>query len=157
MSFSLSNIPRVKDIKKRNGETKKELVAKCYVLIKEQDKITKLIRLALKNYLAERLEHTSTTNLSYELLQDNIKELLEYCCDRSYNNITEKDVINSENKILQHIKWCTEYHNTKRLVFKEEDYNMYGLNSKDLGKVEVFDDTDKDMEAYLAYLEKIGG
>ena len=157
MSFSLSNIPRVKDIKKRNGETKKELVAKCYVLIKEQDKITKLIRLAFKNYLAERLEHTSTTNLSYELLQDNIKELLEYCCDRSYNNITEKDVINSENKILQHIKWCTEYHNTKRLVFKEEDYNMYGLNSKDLGKVEVFDDTDKDMEAYLAYLEKIGG
>lgn len=157
MSFSLSNIPRVKEIKKKNGETKKELVAKCYVLIKEQDKVTKLIRLALKNYLAERLEHTSTTNLSYELLQDNIKELLEYCCNKSYDDITEKDVINSENKILQHIKWCTEYHNTKRLIFKEEDYGMYGLNSKDLGKVEVFDDTDKDMEAYLAYLEKIGG
>ena len=54
MSFSLSDIPRVKEIKKKNGETKKELVAKCYVLIKEQDKVTKLIRLALKNYLAER-------------------------------------------------------------------------------------------------------
>lgn len=138
MAFSLNDVPRIKEIKKKDGIEKRNMIARCYMVIKNQTKITNTIREALSVYLTERLKNMSNTNLSETLLKDNIKELLEYCCHDTFENITEKDVINNEAQILQHIKWCIEYKNTKRLVFKEEEYETRSKYVKTISRADVF-------------------
>lgn len=123
MSFSLGNMNVVKQIKSSNGQVKRDAIAKCYVVIKKQEKITENIRKALTTYLTTRLKSVSSTNLSSDLLQDNIIELLEFCTHKIYEAITMEDVIECEDQILQQIYWCTKHMNTKRLVFDEFEYN----------------------------------
>lgn len=140
MPFSLNNIPRVKEIKKKEGIEKRNTIAKCYAIIKHQDKISPSVREALLVYLTERLKNMSSTNLSSDLFSANIVELLEYCCHKKYDDITEEDVIKNEVEILQQIKWCIEYKNTKRLVWIESEHNIISKSkdSRDLGTINVF-------------------
>lgn len=123
MAFSLSSLESVKQIKSETGETKRKEIAKCFVVIREQENITETIREALRTYLEARLKTTSNTNLSSELLKKNIEELLVFCTHKRYKAITLEDVISNESTILQHISWCTEYKNTKRLIFDEYQYH----------------------------------
>lgn len=156
MAFSLKDIPRVKQINAKNGEEKRKIITRCYSLIKNQDKITETIRDALKEYLTERLERTSTVNLSYDKLQENIIELLEYCCNKSYEDILIEDVIKHEGEIIQQIQWCMEFRNTKRLIFNEEEYEVFARDSRYMGKVNVHDKI-SDVEAYLEMRRKYYG
>lgn len=148
MAFSLNDIPSVKAAKRKNGIDKQKMIARCYIVIKNQTKITETIREALSVYLTERLKNMSNTNLSDELLQNNIIELLEYCCHDSFENINEKDVINNEAQILQQIMWCTEYKNTKRLVFIEDEYSNYSRNIGTLSRKDIFKSVDNEAEIY---------
>lgn len=148
MAFSLNDLPSVKAIKRKDGIDKQKMIARCYMVIKNQTKITEIIREALSVYLTERLKNMSNTNLSDELLQKNIIELLEYCCHDSLDNICDKDVINNEAQILQHIKWCIEYKNTKRLVFIEDEYNIYNRNVTTYNRSNTFKSVDDEAEIY---------
>lgn len=156
MAFSLKDIPRVKEINAKNGQEKRKIITSCYGLIKGQDKVTETIREALKEYLTERLERTSTTNLSIETLQANIIELLEFCCKKNYKDIVLEDVIKHEREILQQISWCMEYRNTKRLIFNEEEYEVFARDSRDMGKVSVYKEVE-DVDAYLEMRRKYYG
>ena len=137
MAFSLNSLPRVKQIKTKTGEDKRKLIANCFVVIKTQEKITDTLRKALEDYLTIRVKNMSTTNLSEELLKDNIKELLEFCCNKDYEDITNEDVIKHEHEMIQHIKWCSEYKNTKRLIFNEDEYEVYSKDSREIGTLKL--------------------
>lgn len=138
MAFSLSDAPAVKKIKSKEGMDKRKTIARCFIVIKEQPKITPEVRDALVSYLEARVRNMSTVNLSSKLLQDNIQELLEYCCKKDYDDIVEEDVIHYERQILQQIRWCIDFKNTKRLVFIEDEYDLYNINSKKADKSDVF-------------------
>lgn len=138
MAFSLNDLPKVKSIKSKSKEEKRKNIASCFMLIKLQEKITENVREALNEYLTNRIETTSCTNLSKELLSSNIKELLVFCCAKDYEDITEEDVIKHEQEILQQIRWCTEYKNTKRLIFDENDYQVFSKDSREIGTLKIF-------------------
>jgi len=159
VSFSLSNLPRVKEIKKQDGLAKRDTIAKCFALIKSQNNVTEIVKNALEVYLENRLNNTSNTNLSYKLFKDNIIELLEYCCNKSVDDIKKEDVLNNEKSILQHLKWCTEYGNTKRLIWIEDDFNVLSKtkDSKSMGKVKVFEDSDEDIYNYFEIRRRLHG
>ena len=138
MAFSLNDLPKVKSIKSKSKEEKRKNIASCFMLIKLQEKITENVREALSEYLTNRIETTSCTNLSKELLSSNIKELLVFCCAKDYEDITKEDVIKHEQEILQQIRWCTEYKNTKRLIFDENDYQVFSRDSREIGTLKIF-------------------
>lgn len=151
MAFSLKNLPKVKEIRKSNNETKRQEIKQCYAIIKNQDKCTDNIKKALTTYLTERLEKLSTVNLSSDLLKSNIIELLEYCCDKDYCDIEAQDVIKNEKEILQQIMWCIEYENTKKLVWKEEENLDSSQFSTSLERKRLV--TDIDLNELLDYFE----
>lgn len=159
MSFSLSDLPRVREIKRKDGLTKRNVIAKCFAIIKSQDNITENVRQALEVYMTERLKRMSNTNLSSDLFQDNIKELLEYCCGKDYISITKDDVLKNEKSILQNIKWCIEYGNTKRLVWIENEHNSLsrGIDSKNMGKVNLFTDNEEELYNYFEIRRQLHG
>lgn len=120
MSFSLGSLPIINTIKTEDGRNKKDTIARCYMIIKNLDIVTDNVRDALTRYLTDRLKSRSATNLDSNRLWDNIKELLEYCCCKKYENITIEDVKSNESLIIQHIEWCIKHHNTKRLIWIDE-------------------------------------
>ncbi len=159
MSFSLSDLPRVKEIKNREGLAKRNAIAKCYMIIKNQSNITEVVRRALEVYMTSRLKNMSNVNLSSELFQDNIIELLEYCCGKDYKDITEEDVLRNEKDILQNIKWCIEHKNTKRLVWIESEHeSLYkGKDSENMGKVKLFTDSEEEIYNYFEMRRHLHG
>lgn len=151
MAFSLNRLPRVEMIQKQENSTKKENIKRCYAVIKNQEKITDNIRKALVANLTSRLRRLSTVNLSSDLLKSNIIELLEYCCDEDYANIEVQDVIDNEKDILQQIMWCTEYKNTRKLVWKEEEHIDRSQFSTTLERKKLV--TEVSMEDLLKYFD----
>lgn len=159
MSFSLSDLPRVKEIKRQDGLARGNIIARCYAIIKNQEKITENVRRALEVYMTNRLKSTSSVNLSSELFKDNIIELLEYCCGKEYKDIVTDDVFNNEKLILQNIKWCTEHRNTKRLVWIESEHESLsrGKDSKEMGKVKLFTDNEEELYNYFEIRRQLHG
>lgn len=159
MSFSLSDLPRAKEIKKQNGLSKRDVISRCYMIIKHQNNITDEVRNALDVYLTLRLKNKSNTNLSSNKFQENIDELLEYCCSKNIKDITKDDVSKNEQDILQQIKWCIEYGNTKRLVWIENEHNLLsrGRDSKQMGTVKVYTDSEEDLYNYFEIRRRLHG
>lgn len=146
MAFSFNDVPRIKNLKQSNGVDKRKEIARCYMIIKNQNKLSDNVRKALEKYLTNRLKTLSNINLSSKLLEENIKELLEYCCNKNYDSITVLDVINNELQILQQIRWCIKHGNTKRLVWIEDEHldTMRFKDSKSMGNVSVSTMLDED-------------
>lgn len=141
MSFSLNDTTRSKAIKSAANKAKKDEIALCFGIAKGCPIANDTIRLALKTYLMQRLKRFSTTNLNHLNFESNLKELFEFCCGKPYNEITTLDVNNNEALILQHIKWCIEYGNTKRLIWdpvdESDDYIVRESPSVDTSREKV--------------------
>ena len=62
------------------------------------------IKTALQGYVIKKYSTIGRTRLTVTVLQKSIKELLEKCCYKSYENISRQDVKANEGEILYQIQ-----------------------------------------------------
>lgn len=150
MAFSLNDVSSIKKVKQADALRRKQIISNCFALIRNYENITDVVRNALEVYLEDRLRTRSNTNLSANALNDNIKELLEYCCTKRYDVITLEDVKINEVNILKHIKDSIEHKNTKTLLWNPsaecKDY-------RDMGTSDIFEPRELTDEEVYKYFE----
>jgi len=108
MAFDLSQI-------KRKTVTRQDDIKSCHWAVKNMDILTENVKYALWKYAEFRFTKRNRGRLTGNSLTEMIKELLEYCCNKSYNSISLQDVSNNENKILFEIKKAIYYGATRCL------------------------------------------
>ena len=107
MSFSMSNI-KVKTKAKFNPK-------EYYSYIFNNPLLTKNVSYALKKYMDFRLTKRQC-GLSMPKQKDMINDLLCFCCNKPYIDITYLDVYDNENEIIYQIKRAIYYGSTKNYI-----------------------------------------
>ena len=123
MSFSMSNI-KVKTKAKFNPK-------EYYSYIFNNPLLTKNVSYALKKYMDFRLTKRQC-GLSMPKQKDMIDDLLCFCCNKPYIDITYLDVYDNENEIIYQIKRAIYYGSTKKLY--KDDSDVYDFQVRDFVK-----------------------
>lgn len=108
MSYSLSNV-------KKRVTNKSDLVKGCYGLIYSDGRLSDNVKYGLWKYVEYRLKMRNRSTFNKDVLNNMISELLEYCCNKSYLDVSGKDVLINENSLLYEIKKAIYYGATKCL------------------------------------------
>ena len=111
MSFSMSQV-------NRKSVSKQDAVKRCYGLIYSNPILTDNVKLGMWKYAEYRFTQRNRGKFDKPQLEELIKELLEYCCGKSYLQISGKDVSINENQILYELKKAIYYGATRCLYDK---------------------------------------
>lgn len=114
MSFSLCEI----NVKSKKQTKVRDIIKKYYFQIYNIDILNNNIIYALKQYVNFRVTKRYTGNDSINEFGNMIKELLEYCINKKYNNISKEDVNNNEIQIIYEIKKAIYYGALHSLYYK---------------------------------------
>lgn len=114
MSFSLCEI----NVKSKKQTKVRDIIKKYYFQIYNIDILNNNIIYALKQYVNFRVTKRYTSDNSINEFGNMIKELLEYCINKKYNNISKEDVNNNEIQIIYEIKKAIYYGALHSLYYK---------------------------------------
>lgn len=152
MSFSLEQIKKSKN----RGNYSRINTRQCFAVLDDIPVITINIKKALIKYVEYRLKVKRTPDFSPYKLFELVQELLEKCCDKSYNILSINDIMINEKAILKQIKNAVLSGMTKH-IYKEQNDNI--VNTSTLRTTilpynrKLNKNTNKDADLIMKYFE----
>lgn len=119
MSFSLTQINK----NKTRSQYTKEDIRHLFGAIKGIEILTNNVEEALNYYIRYRLTMRKLSTFSVDTLTKMVVELLEKCCDSSFDALTRQDIVSNEKSILKQIKYAVLSGATKHIYY-ESSYNI---------------------------------